>query len=179
MNDADLFPYETSYLHQGVLIQLSLPARLIFLPFKLGLSQHLEFLQRTFHQRKTKLHRHSLWIHLLRMAQNVKPSIKTTRKFGDQLIEFRQLQNVKLQVISQSEMLPLLEQSKAKVMIGRLRKVHVVEKADRNGRLHLDVVLSLVQLLLMKLTRVVHDPTLVVRERQHLHLDIELSPCLI
>ena len=55
-------------------------------------------------------------------------------------------------------------------MLRYLREKHVVQKADGDGRLQLEVILTFMQLLLVQLAAVIQDALLVVGKSQHLHL---------
>src|SRR5262249_22748997 len=115
----------------------------------------------------------------LRMAQKVKPNIQLSHQVRRRLGEFRQLQDVQLQISRKWEMMPLFEQPKVQVMVRRLGKEHMVQETDRYGRLELEVVLAFVELLLMKPAGVVENPLLIISKSQHLHFNIEMPAGLV
>ena len=90
-------------------------------------------------------------IYFVRMAQKVKPDIQLGFEIGGRFGKLGQLQDVELQVAREREKLPLFQEPKTQVVISRLGKKHVVQEADGDGRLELQIILTFVKLLLVEL----------------------------
>ena len=71
------------------------------------------------------------------------------------------------------------QELKAQVIARRLRKEHMVQEADRNRRLQLQVILTFVKLLLVQSGAVVEDALFVIAKGKHLHFHIELPARLV
>src|SRR5205807_9274804 len=113
------------------------------------------------------------------MPQKVKPDIQAAFQFRRCLRELGQLQNVELHVLAKSKVVGRLQQPKTQVIIRHLREQHMVQKADRDRRLQLQVVLAFVELELVQLGAVIEDAFLVITKSEDLHFDVELPAGLV
>src|SRR5438552_346920 len=86
---------------------------------------------------------------------------------------------MKFQVFNERETSAFFQKAKAQMIFWRLREEHVVQEADRDGRLEFQVVLTLMKLLLVELAGVIKNALFVMAESKHLHFHVELSTSLV
>ena len=84
-----------------------------------------------------------------------------------------------LQIAGKRKMVLLFKQAKTEMIISHFWEKHVVQEADGDGRLQLQVVLSFVKLLFMQPGPVIENTLFVVAKSEHLHFHVELPAGLI
>jgi hypothetical protein len=143
LNDPDFLTFLASSLEtflaslhasgfdSGVVIHLPFTPSFVSLALQVSLSYHSELLESALKIGFAKDIGERLRLHILSVPQKVKPFVETRIQFGETLYEFRELDDMEVQVMAKGKVIGDFQQSEMVVIAGGVRKENVVQEADR------------------------------------------------
>src|SRR5665213_2652268 len=123
-----------SMFDETILVTQRFLPRFIALAFYVRLRQHLQFLDGANNGWLLERRRQRRRIYLFRKSQKVKPNIQAAFQLRQRFGEFRQFQDMELNVLRHRKMMAVFQKAKTKMVVRDLAEEEVIQKADRDRR---------------------------------------------